>query len=75
MGNNPFTVCKSLYNLTIHKNNKHFILDDGCVYNPAKTILYSYLYTKFDERYDLPDTVVEIKNYVFHTNFKMRIML
>ena len=62
MGWNPFASTPLLSNITINEDNKYFKMVDGVLFDINETRIVSYLQTKQDEHYDIPETVVSIDN-------------
>lgn len=60
--------CSSLSQLEISSNNSSYCLDNGVIYNYARTELLCYLNTNTDSVFTLPDTVTLIDNLAFSFN-------
>lgn len=65
LGIGPFANCLSLETLTIPKNNTSFTMDDSCLYDKDKTIIYLMLPTRKKEAYTMPSTITDIAEYAF----------
>lgn len=63
LGQGVFAGCKSLENIDISSPN--FVCIDGALYSSDIKVLYQYLAGYPKNKYDMPDTVSEIKRYSF----------
>lgn len=63
IGGGSFYGCTSLSNLTV--NPEYYTVEDGVVYNSAKTKLIAYLSSKTDENFTAPSSVTSLELYAF----------
>jgi hypothetical protein len=63
MGNNPFAGCPKL--AEIKNYSKHFIMDDGILYDQTKKNLIHYSIVKKDKRFDIPHGVICLGKHCF----------
>ena len=57
---NPWVFCNGLKYITLSPDNKNFVVENNVVFNPDKTILYTYANNREASTYYIPYTVVEI---------------
>ena len=62
---NPFWEAPSLEKITVDEDNKYFCAIDGVLYNKDITKIISYPEGKADEKYVVPDTVVDMSGDAF----------
>lgn len=65
IGIGAFAGCERLKSITVDKDNPNFTVDDGCLYNKEKTVLYFMIPVREKETYSMPSTVTEIGAYAF----------
>ena len=65
LGLNPFSNCSSLETIVISKDNKAFVVEDGCLYNKEKSRLLLMFPKRNKEKYTMPSTVSDIAEYAF----------
>lgn len=63
LGIGPFAGCTALREIIIAKENKSFIVSDGCLYDSDKKKLYLLLPGREKESYTMPATVTDIAEY------------
>ena len=69
---NAFAFCESLQNIYINDENDKYVDIEGVVYtNDLKTI-YSYPSGKVDDSYIVLDSVTNIGDYAFFSNFNLQ---
>lgn len=67
-GLGPFSGCSALKSMVLSKENPNFIVEDGCLYNQTKTMLYMVLPGRDKDSYTMPSTVTDIAEYAFWGN-------
>ena len=65
IGYEAFSGCSKLNSITVAGNNKHYISDNGILFNKNKSELICYPAGKTDESYAVPDGVTSIGNGAF----------
>ncbi len=68
LGEGVFAGCNSLSTLQIDKDNIHFSLNKGALYDAKEEILIAYLNGYASDTYNMPDSVKEIYKYAFWGN-------
>jgi hypothetical protein len=63
MGNNPFAGCPAL--AEIHNASPCYVLEDGILYDRAKTIIIHYTAAKPDKHFTIPDSVECVGKHCF----------
>ena len=62
MGNNPFAGCPKL---VLKNESPYFVLENGVLYDKAKTNLIHYTISKSDKEFSVPDTVICLGKHCF----------
>ena len=62
MGNNPFAGCPTL---VLENKSPYFVLENGVLYDKAKTNLIHYTISKSDKEFSVPDTVICLGKHCF----------
>lgn len=70
IGENVFEWTDALTKITVDKNNKHFIMENGVLFNKDKTRLIKFT-SKSAKEYKVPDTVKYVDNYAFNSGAKL----
>ncbi len=65
IGENAFLGCRGLTEIIVSPNNKHFVSEDGVLFNKEKTILIKYPEEKKDTSYVIPNSVTSIGESAF----------
>ncbi len=66
IGENTFSSCRSLTNITVDSNNQYYSSENGIFYDKEKTKLICYPAKKEDTSYTIPDSVTNIETYAFY---------
>jgi len=69
IGNDPFAGCPKL---SLENNSKHFILEDGVLYNRKKTQILHYPIKKQLKHFEIPSSVRFINKHTFYENEYLR---
>lgn len=72
IGDGVFTMCSSLSTVTVADDNQNFAVEDGLLYNKAKTELIYYPMAKTDETVTLASTLTEVKGGAFSGNTSLK---
>jgi len=64
IGANPFQSCQNLTTIHVNVNNKHYISENGVLFNKDKTYLITYPGGK-QGKYDIPEGVINIRKAFF----------
>lgn len=65
LGLGVFAGCDSLKEIRVDKDNPYFTVEDGCLYNKEKTVLYLMIPVREKDTYSMPSTVKHIAEYAF----------
>lgn len=68
IADSAFENCITLTNITVSKDNKNYISEDGVLYSTNKTAIVIYPAGKTDIEFIIPDYVKRIKNDAFANN-------
>ncbi len=72
IGDYVFENCQSLKIIEVDKGNEFFSNDvNGVLFNKDKTVLIQYPIGKESTSYDIPDTVVQIRDWAFYTAYNL----
>lgn len=63
---------KTLKSITVDKNNKHFVVENGVLFNKDKTRLIKYASKSSATEYTVPKTVKTIDDYAFYSASKLK---
>lgn len=67
-GIGPFSGCSALKSMEVSKENTCFVMEDGCLYDPEKKMLYLILPGRDKDSYAMPATVTDVAEYAFWGN-------
>jgi hypothetical protein len=65
IGEGPFSFCGNLESIILEEGNQFYTMDDGVLFNKAKTILIQCLIQAKKEKYTVPDGVIRIGEEAF----------
>lgn len=65
LGLGVFAGCDSLKEIKVDKDNPYFTVDDGCLYDKDKTVLYLMIPVREKDTYSMPSTVKRVAEYAF----------
>lgn len=65
LGLGVFAGCDSLKEIKVDKDNPYFTVDDGCLYDKNKSMLYLMIPVREKDTYSMPSTVKNIAEYAF----------
>lgn len=65
IGDGAFSNCINLISLQVDSENGHFSSEDGVLFNKYHTTLQCYPAGKADSLYQIPESVITIKNHAF----------
>lgn len=70
IGKNAFGYTEQLTKITVDKNNKYFLMENGALFNKDKTRLIKFT-SKSAKEYKAPSTVKNVDNYAFCAGKKL----
>ncbi len=65
LSSSAFNACKSLTGIIVDSNNKNYCDVDGVLFNKDKTIILSYIASRTDNTYSIPEGVTSIGDNAF----------